>query len=134
MPRYIFLIIGLFFLDLATKLFFKGKDIFLFKYFSLNYVENTGSIFGLFSGSNTFFAVLTLLMLIVLIYIFKKDKDLRLGLSFVIAGAFGNFVDRINYGFVIDFIDLGSWPVFNLADCFIVAGVVVLAAKLYSKH
>ncbi|HLC85695.1 MAG TPA: signal peptidase II [Candidatus Nanoarchaeia archaeon] len=133
MLRYIFLIIVLFLFDLITKLFFKGKEIFLFKYFSFNYVENTGSIFGLFSRRNTFFTVLTLLILIVLVYIFREDKDSRLGISFIIAGAFGNFVDRINYGFVVDFIDLGFWPVFNLADCFIVAGVIFLAVKLYNK-
>ncbi len=55
-------------------------------------------------------------------------------LILILAGALSNMLDRVYYGCVIDFIDLHFWPIFNLADTFIVVGVLILIFKLLKKH
>ncbi len=129
MINYIILIIILLFFDFVTKLFFKGKHILLFKYLSVNYVENTGALFGIFKDNNLLFIILTLILILVIFYFFSKYDDMRFGLSLISAGAMGNLIDRISYGYVVDFIDLMIWPVFNLADLFITLGVMLLIYK-----
>ena len=129
MRKNFILIISLVLLDFLSKTYFKDKHIQLTKYFSFNYVENTGAIFGLFKNNNTFFIILTVLLICLLFYYLKKEKHLRLGFSLVLAGAIGNLIDRLIYGFVIDFIDLKIWPVFNIADSCITIGVLILIYK-----
>ncbi|MFH1847393.1 MAG: signal peptidase II [Candidatus Omnitrophota bacterium] len=56
-----------------------------------------------------------------------------IALSFIIAGTIGNLIDRIRFGYVIDFIDFRVWPVFNIADSFITIGAVILMASFLRK-
>ncbi len=129
MKKNLILLILLIIIDFLSKLYFINKNIYIFKYFSLTYLKNTGVAFGLFKGNNFIFIILSLIIIFIIIY-FYKDKSLRLGLDLILAGAIGNLISRIIYGYVIDFIDFKIWPVFNLADIFIVIGVFYLIIKL----
>lgn len=103
------------------------KDVFHFSYHG-----NTGMAFGMFSDSKVFLILLCLVILAVIgvvIYKTKPSKILeKISYGMIIGGAIGNLVDRINYGFVIDFLDfrLIDYPIFNVADCFVVIGAVLL--------
>lgn len=133
---FIVVIIFFFFLDRLTKELVKFIQPINFKFFSINYVTNTGSLFGLFKGNNFFFILLTLIVLF-LIYYYRKDllrdKVTAFFSGLIVAGAFGNFYDRLFYGAVIDFIDFYFWPVFNVADSCISVGVVALIILFLKK-
>ena len=101
--------------------------------FHLTYVENRGAAFGIMQNQRWFFIVLTVAVLAVVLFVcFRyKDKHLLLctALSLLTGGAVGNMIDRIVYGYVVDFFDfrLIDFPVFNVADIFIVIGAGLLA-------
>ncbi len=88
-------------------------------------VKNYGAAFGILQGYTTFLIIVSLAVIVICFYYYKY-KNLRLGLSFILAGAIGNLIDRIFLDYVRDFIDLKFWPVFNLADMFNVIGVILL--------
>lgn len=104
----------------------------------LEYVENHGMAFGLLQNARIFFIVLTVLVLgvFVLAYLMIPEKKrffpLSAGLVFMTAGAIGNFIDRLRLGYVIDYLKLEfmSFPVFNLADCFLTWTAVLMAILL----
>ena len=91
---------------------------------------NSGTAFGLFPNQ-TFVLILASLLAIGFLYYFYKThafpmKWLRFAIGLQLGGAFGNLVDRVRGGFVVDFIDVGPWPIFNLADSSIVIGIGIL--------
>lgn len=92
---------------------------------------NTGVAFGLFQGKGIIFAVLAMVVAVAILFYLpavpKEDWLIRLALILEFAGALGNFIDRIRVGSVIDFISVGTFPVFNVADSCITVGVIVLA-------
>lgn len=93
--------------------------------------SNTGVAFGMFQGKSLFFAVLAAVVIIAIIYYYpnisEADKVLRFALSMELGGALGNFADRVfNAGQVTDFISVGNFAVFNVADACITVGVVIL--------
>lgn len=102
-------------------------------FFNITYVRNTGAAFSILEDSRIFFIVITFVALIV-IYLLLKDKVLNKYQTFLysmlIGGIAGNLVDRIIYGYVIDYLSFNifsySFPVFNIADSFIVISVVLL--------
>ena len=100
----------------------------------LHYVTNTGGLFGLFPGQTSFVTVGAVLALvaIVLYYRFLASKSslARLSLGLVLGGAVGNLIDRLRLGYVIDFVDLRVWPVFNLADAAVTVGVIAMVLIL----
>lgn len=102
------------------------------KYF-LTTVTNTGAAFGILKGFNIPLLIISLIALVVAIYFYLKDKELRIPLIFLISGIIGNSIDRIVFGHVRDFISIGFWPVFNLADSFNVIGVILLIIILWKK-
>ncbi|MBE7013609.1 MAG: signal peptidase II [Ruminococcaceae bacterium] len=132
--------------DIFTKylssFYFKVSEIEVIKnilYFT--YVENRGAAFGIMQNKQWFFILITLILIIAMIlYILKvKPQDilLKLSLSFIIGGGIGNLIDRVFKGYVVDFIDLRiiNYPVFNIADCFVVIGAVLLCVYiLFSKE
>lgn len=87
-------------------------------FFDLVYVENKGVAFGLFSKLPINFIWVSLLSIVLIVFLLYRflDKPNPLLFSLLIAGALGNIWDRFNYGFVIDFIKIGSFYVFNIAD------------------
>lgn len=109
-------------------------------YFNITYVRNTGAAFGILRDSwpgfrNVFFMVMPVLAMIIIITILKgvanNDRWQVLALSLIFGGAVGNYIDRLRFGYVIDFLDfhlkdIYSWPSFNVADSAIVTGVCLL--------
>ncbi len=101
----------------------------------ITHVSNTGSAFGLFPNQTLFLLIASLVGIAVLLVFFRKQAGrgfmVRTSLGLQLGGATGNLVDRITMGKVTDFIDVGAWPVFNLADASIVTGIVILAWLLF---
>ena len=104
-------------------------------------VHNTGIAFGLFKNQGIVFIIIPLIMIALLIYNFYHSKYNNehlsrlyiVAVSLILAGAIGNLIDRIFYGYVIDFIDLRLWPVFNVADSAITIGAFLLLWRLNSS-
>lgn len=100
--------------------------------FQLNYVENRGAAFSFLSGQRALLVVITFVILAaVLFFLFRGRKEpalYRVSLAMVAGGAVGNLIDRLIYGYVVDFLDfkLINYPVFNVADCFVVIGAILL--------
>lgn len=98
--------------------------------FRLTYVENRGAAFGILQGGTVLLAVVSVAAVALLLYFYKNIPEgkgvwtMRLSYILVIAGAIGNMIDRIFRGYVVDMLEFYwfSFPVFNLADCFIVVG------------
>ncbi|MDD5448365.1 MAG: signal peptidase II [Actinomycetota bacterium] len=124
---------------LIVKHISPGEGISLIGDFvKLRNVSNTGIAFGLFQDNSSLVA-LSVLVAIAMIasgfYMFRKEKDtlLMISLGLMGGGALGNLLDRIVRGGVIDFIDFGWWPVFNIADIAIVACVLILVVDIVRK-
>jgi signal peptidase II len=100
----------------------------------ITYVKNTGIAFGLFKNNNLFMILLISIIILILLYFYNKEKNkvfsLNIAITLLISGAVGNLVDRIYYGFIVDYIDFTFWPAFNLADSLIVIGSITLAGYL----
>ena len=100
-------------------------------FFRITRTFNTGSIFGLFQGNNTPLILVSFVGVAVLIFLYRSQRFptglLRLSLGLQLGGAFGNLIDRLRLGHVTDWVDIGAWPVFNVADASIVTGLVILA-------
>jgi signal peptidase II len=107
-------------------------------YFRFVNWHNTGAAFGIFQGMNTIFMVLAFVIIaLILIYfptIPTDDIFFRLALTLQMAGAAGNLIDRIFRGYVTDFISIGRFPVFNIADSCITMGVVVLLIGMWIEE
>ncbi len=99
--------------------------------FRITNTFNTGSAFGLFRDQTTPLILASFVGIAILLSLYRNhpfpNLPLRLSLGLQLGGALGNLVDRINLGYVTDFIALGFWPVFNLADASIVVGITMLA-------
>ena len=108
--------------------------------FQLTYVENRGAAFSFFQNQIGFFVVATILVLVAIIYAFWKKLVLtklgNLSLALVAGGAIGNLVDRILHGYVVDlfYFELISFPVFNVADVFIVVGGILFVYYVLMQH
>lgn len=109
--------------------------------FHFTYVENRGAAFGMFQNSTALLAAVTLVEMAVILYYYFKHTDkrmwvLRLSLMMIIAGAVGNFIDRVCRGFVVDMFDfrLINFYVFNFADVCICIGVALLALHILFIH
>ncbi|MFL2756272.1 MAG: signal peptidase II [Dehalococcoidia bacterium] len=100
----------------------------------LVYVLNTGSAFGLFQGWTDILIVFSFVGIALVLYLLLKSENqpffYKLGLSMILSGAFGNLIDRLVNGAVVDFISVGWWPVFNIADSSISVGMFVLAFSI----
>jgi signal peptidase II len=102
-------------------------------FFYLSHLENGGASFGILQGKTLLLIIMTSLVALALIYYLIKNKNryLRVTISLILAGAFGNLFDRIFRGSVIDFLEFhfGSYvfPTFNVADTLVVIGTVLLA-------
>ena len=99
------------------------------------YAENRGAAFSILQNQRIFFLIITIIMLIVLAYIYFKTKNItklsKLSIGMIAGGAIGNFIDRVRFGYVVDFIDVrfGSiynFPIFNIADSFVVCGTILM--------
>jgi len=109
----------------------------------LTFIRNTGAAFGLFKNSTTFFIIISMVAVVfiaILILSFIKKGELfhrslvNLGLILIFPGALGNLIDRLRFGYVIDFIDVRVWPVFNIADTSITIGTILLFTSLVAGN
>ncbi len=144
----IILLLAIVLFDQLTKYHFsstlsKGERIPVIEgFFYFTHQRNSGSAWSFLSNvswAQTFFKVLTIFALItfviVYVYSYKKNyKWLKIALIFVIAGTIGNFIDRLLFNEVIDFLSFIFWgyyfPVFNVADCFLVVGTIMIIIHL----
>ncbi len=134
---YIILSIVIFAADMVTKYFVHRKmepydSIPVIKnIFHITYVQNTGAAFSILKGKIFFFAAVSVIITLIIIFIMIKypikEKILGIAMAMVLGGAVGNLIDRLRYGYVVDFLDFRIWPVFNIADCAIVVGTLILA-------
>lgn len=129
-------VLGLLALDRGTKLWAMRElsvrgPIPVLPFFEFSYVENTGAAFGLGRGANGFFIAVSIVLIAVLLGMLRRwprnDPWLQAGGLLVVTGALGNLYDRIAYRFVVDFLFLHHWPVFNVADSCITIGAALLA-------
>jgi len=129
--------------DQLTKLWVRSFDrdevIFQAGFFRLAHVENTGAAFGLFQGQSftlTIVGVVGIVVLLFLVLLARQRLPFLSGLPGAVAfclmlgGTVGNLVERVRLGHVTDFVDVGIWPAFNVADSAIVVGVAVVAYLL----
>ena len=110
-------------------------------FFYLRHLENEGAAFSILQGRTLFLVIMTSVISLIILGILIKNKNrfLRTTLSLILAGAMGNLYDRIfRGGRVIDFIEFrfGSYafPTFNIADCFVVVGTILLAIYILFIH
>ena len=101
-------------------------------FLSLTHLRKTGAAWSLLEGKMIFFYVITVIVSVVIIYLliknYKKSIWYSVGLSFVLAGAIGNFIDRVRLGYVVDMLqtDFMNFPIFNVADSTLVGGVICI--------
>lgn len=104
-------------------------------FLQMKFVTNEGASFGILQGQFTLFVIATVVILAVILFIFIFNRNItkagRVSLMFIFSGAIGNFIDRLRFRYVIDFIDVNfgklyDFPVFNIADCFVVVGTFFL--------
>ena len=138
----LFFVLLIFFLDRISKIYviyldkkILGSEIFSSKFLNINLIWNEGIAFGLLSfDEKIFYNLLTFIILIIILTIFimaiKSEGTKQFILLIILGGALGNFVDRIIYEAVPDFIDFHygnfHWFIFNIADIFISIGVISL--------
>ncbi len=100
-------------------------------YLDFSYVENRGAAFGIFQGQVQVLSIISVgIALAILVYLIKNKNQhflMKASLSLIVAGALGNVYDRLNYGFVVDFIhfhlnEMWHFPTFNVADMCVVVG------------
>lgn len=128
---------------IISNILTKGKSIEVIKsFFYLTYTHNEGAAFSILLGKRIFLILIAIIIIALLIYYIKKNKIEgrlnKISLSLIIGGAFGNLIDRIVRGYVIDFLDFKifnyNYPIFNLADTFIVIGVILLIIEMIRKE
>jgi len=104
------------------------------RWFIFRYATNTGVAFGLFPNKGYLFMVIAMAVVVIIVLYYRHLPRgqwlIRISLGLQLGGALGNLLDRVRLGRVTDFIDFRIWPVFNVADMAIVAGVSILAFSL----
>ena len=142
----IFIIISsVLFLDQLTK-FIATRQLYLHESVAvikgvlhLTLVYNRGAAFGIFKNQILLFIVTSLTAIVFIVLKLHKQHSRKLScqtvsLCLILGGAVGNLIDRIFFGYVIDFIDLRVWPVFNVADSAITIGAVLLGISILKTN
>lgn len=142
--KFLFLTFIIIILDQYTKYLIKTNfELYEVKpiikgFFNLTYILNPGAAFGFLATLNEsyrqiFFVIITIIAIFIVIYLFVKENKFflrKLSYSLILGGAFGNFIDRLFIGKVVDFLDfyVGNyhWPAFNVADSAISVGIFFL--------
>lgn len=100
----------------------------------LDYVENTGAAFGTLTGKSNWLTIGALVVVAVAGVLYARLRQpgrlVQIGLGLLVGGAIGNVIDRVALGYVVDFLAVGPWPRFNVADSAVTVGVIVLLWKL----
>ena len=130
-------------IDQITKFLIKanfqlGQSLPLIKnIFHLTYIHNFGAGFGILQQKEWILVFISIIVIGAIFYYFDRIKDkeifLQILVGFILGGTTGNLIDRVVYGFVVDFLDFRIWPVFNFADSFVTIGVIGLIIYLWKK-
>jgi len=135
----IFLIVGL---DQLTKylipqLISPGESVIIIKnFFYITLVHNTGIAFGLFKNQTAIFIIISIVTIVLIFFsilLRRKYREIHkselFAFSLILAGAVGNLIDRLRFGYVVDFLDFRIWPVFNIADSAITVGIILILIR-----
>lgn len=112
-----------------------GSVTFIDGFMDFTFVENRGAAFGIFSGKTWLLLVISIIICAVLVWAMtkmpktKEYRKLRVTFVLILSGAVGNIIDRALRGYVVDFFEFTfiKWPVFNMADIYVVVGTIVMA-------
>jgi signal peptidase II len=107
-----------------------GEDVDVIGPIELTLSHNAGIAFGLASGGGTLLVALTVLAILAIGFAFSRDPTrpkMWVAVGLLAGGALGNLVDRVRTDVVTDYVQVGSWPAFNLADVAVTAGVLLFA-------
>ena len=112
--------------------------LWLMPYARIVHWSNSGAAFGSFQNGNTVFTILAIIVIIAILYYYPRveadDWALRLAMGLQLGGAAGNLIDRLMAGKVTDFISIGNFAVFNVADSSISVGVAILVLGVWIKE
>lgn len=126
----------------SSKMILNESIILINNFLNLTYVQNKGAAFSLFSGNRIFLVAVGVLALIIFIYyISKLDKIKEIDVftySLFLGGLLGNLLDRIIYGYVIDYIGVNifgyRFPIFNFADICIVVSIILIIIDMIKEY
>ena len=133
------LVIGVFVFDQVTKAIIRSSLSLGDSWpeegiFRIVHGLNTGSAFGLFAGFTNLLVVASIIGIVFILFVFLIQNNsviwLRLSLGLIVGGALGNLFDRVKDGAVVDFISVGWWPAFNIADSSISVGMCLLLVTM----
>lgn len=113
------------------------EDVEVLGPLELTLSHNTGVAFGLAKGGGSGIVVLTALALGVIAFVFSRyptRPGLWVGVGLLAGGAFGNLADRVRVDAVTDYVQIGSWPAFNLADVAVIAGVAIFVLSFLRER
>ncbi len=104
--------------------------------FSITYIQNTGAAFSILQGKTVILILLQVFVILsIVVYVFFKKNTLhwtlKVSLAFIVGGGLGNLIDRISYGYVVDFLHFHFWPIFNIADISVCVGCGLLIIYVF---
>lgn len=112
--------------------------VWLEPYIRIVHWQNTGAAFGMLQGFGLVFAILAVIVSIAILYYFPRvpsnEWAMRLAMAMQLGGAVGNLIDRITVGTVTDFVSVGTFAVFNVADACISVGTVILILAVWDSE
>lgn len=122
-----------FFIKKALKPYLSHSFPIIKNVVHITVVYNKGAAFGLFQTKGTLLIFLSIILIFVLFFLVRTEREysalINLSYGLILGGAFSNLYDRLIYGYVVDYIDLRIWPVFNLSDASINIGIVSILLK-----
>ncbi|MFH1825954.1 MAG: signal peptidase II [bacterium] len=105
---------------------------------NLTYVRNTGAAFSIFVGFSSYLAFVGIIVTMIVLYIHYRVSDQRkivhIALAFILGGSLGNLIDRLCRTYVVDYVDVSFWPVFNFADIMINIGVIIFVLFFFEEE
>ena len=135
---FVFVFLLCLFFDMITKTFatnITSPILIIDNFIKFDYVENQGAVYGIGQGKQIVFILIAIFVVISIIWfvlhINHKHKVIFYSMAFLLAGTVGNCLDRIFNGYVVDFISIKNFPVFNLADVFIVCSIIIIVVNLF---
>lgn len=140
MKRLFIITIASFLIDLISKIFISNtlipymRNCVIDNFFYITYVKNEGAAWSILTGNRILLIVISIIALTFILSCILRERNItkleELSYGILLGGIIGNLFDRIAYGYVIDFLDFNifgyNYPVFNIADCFIVIGVLIM--------
>ena len=104
--------------------------------FSITYIQNTGAAFSVLQGKTIILIIIQILVILsIVVYVAIKKNilhwTLKVSLAFIVGGGVGNLIDRVRFGYVVDFLHFHFWPIFNVADISVCVGCRLLIIYVF---